>query len=163
MAGGWQASRRVRVLLVLSLALNLAVAGMVIGAMVTGGPHRGPARIDMSLGPLGRALSPEDRRAVVQDLRGSGALGGMDRGARRAALAETVTLLRAEPFDPEALARGFAAQRDSGGRVLEAGHAALVARIATMTPRERAALADRLEAEDGGRPDGGGREERRGD
>lgn len=153
MAGDWQASRRVRVLLVLSLALNLAVAGVVIGAMVTGGPRGGPARIDMSLGPLGRALSPQDRRAVVRDLRETGALGGMDRGARRQALAETVALLRAEPFAPDALARGFTSQRERGGRVLEAGHEALVAHIAAMTLEERAALADRLEAEGWHRPD----------
>ncbi|ROT95869.1 periplasmic heavy metal sensor [Histidinibacterium lentulum] len=157
MADGWQVSRRVRVLLVLSLALNLAVAGVVIGAVVRDGPRGGGPRIDMTLGPLGRALSPEDRRAVVRDLRQSGALGGMDRTARRQALEETVALLRAEPFEPEALARGFAAQRERGGRLLEAGHGALVARIAAMTPQERAALADRLEAETRQGPTGGAR------
>jgi len=125
---------------------------MIIGAMVSDGPRGGGPRVDMTFGTLGRALLPEDRRAVVHDLRRSGALGGMDRTARRQALEDTVALLRAEPFEPEALARGFSEQRARGGRVLEAGHAALVARIAAMTPPERAALADRLEAESRHRP-----------
>ena len=54
----------VRIVLLTSLALNLAVLGVVIGAFVRFGPHRDgpPSRADLVGGAYTHALSPADRR-----------------------------------------------------------------------------------------------------
>jgi len=57
-----------RIVLVISLALNLAVVGVVGGFMVRSSGDKGPPRsFDVGLGPIGRALDREDRRAAVRE------------------------------------------------------------------------------------------------
>ena len=73
-----QASRPGRlwkIVLVVSLALNLAVAGLVIGAAIKGRFGDGPPRsFDLGAGPISRALEPEERRQIMRDLRQDRAL-----------------------------------------------------------------------------------------
>ena len=60
-----------RVVLVLSLAFNLLIVGISAGAMFTWSKwksHHGP-RMDLSAGPMTRALSREDRRAIGKEMR----------------------------------------------------------------------------------------------
>lgn len=153
--GGW------RVLLVLSLALNLAVIGVVGGALLRGEKGlRPPPRFDVAAGPYGAALSPEDRRAIAMRLRQSEAGRAMSPRARRAAMAELVGALRADPFDVQRVADILADQRRRSQDLVLELEAAILDRVATMTPDERAAFADRLEAAASrrgrpGGPDGG--------
>jgi uncharacterized membrane protein len=137
-----------RWLLIGSLAMNLAVLGIVAGAMLSGrdggGPHRG---IDIALGPFARALSDDDRRAVMRDLRQDGRLQLPSRGDRNRNLAQLVSALRTEPFDPASLSALLNGQRDRALSVQATTQDALINRIAAMTPAARAAFADRLEAE----------------
>ena len=56
-----------RIIFFLSLALNLLVAGLVIGHMLGDGPDRRVPRVDRMGGPMTFALSHEDRRAIGDD------------------------------------------------------------------------------------------------
>jgi len=140
-------SRAVRVVLVLSLALNLAVAGVVIGGAVNGRMPHHFGGFDMSLGPFERALTPEGRRAIREDLRGRIEL--RDRRVRggREELMNFLSALRAEPFDGAAVAAIFETQRSRATSGMQAGHEALLARLGSMSPADRKAFADRLENE----------------
>ncbi|EAR49427.1 hypothetical protein OG2516_15209 [Oceanicola granulosus HTCC2516] len=136
--------RVMRIVLLLSLALNLAVVGLVAGAALSG-KRFAPPRYDLSLGPIGAALSEEDRRAIGARLRDQPGLPSGPR-ARRRMMEEMLAVLRSDPFDPAPLAEAMAQHRARSAAVLEAGQAALLERLAAMSPAERAALADRLEA-----------------
>ena len=88
------APRWMRVLLVLSLALNLLVAGLLIGdALTGGGPGRGPRPAEMALGPVAQALDPADRRAILGTLRGNPGLRPLGREERIAGLQEIAAVL----------------------------------------------------------------------
>ncbi len=90
-----------RIVLVASLALNLAVGGIVAGSVVSGRLGKGPPRsFDLGLGPIARALEPQERRAIGRNLRQNRALRDLDLRGR---VDEVIALLRAEPFDPQAL------------------------------------------------------------
>lgn len=139
---GW-----VRVALALSLALNLAVAGVVVGALVQrGGKAPRPDLVrSLGFGPFTEALSDEDRAA----LRRAFLEAAPDmRAARQAVRAEggaVITALRAEPFDAGTLETAIAALNARNAARVELGQNLLVARIAEMTPEARAAFAERLE------------------
>jgi len=133
----------VRVLLGVSLALNLLVLGLVGGAMLRfGGPEgmRAPPR---SVGAaLFRELPREDRRALR-----SGAGESHDqRHARLKADAEALgAALRATPFDAgamEILLEGHAKTRADSHMFLQR---AWLDRVVAMSDAGRQAYADRLE------------------
>ena len=138
--------RWMRVVLVVSLALNLLVAGATVGMVLRGGPPPVAVR-DLGFGPFTAALLPEDRAALRRDwlARSDGA--GDGRRAMRADMHALLGVLRAEPFDPEALhvilERG--AERTSGR--LELGLSLIEGRVKALSTAERLAFADRLERE----------------
>ncbi|WP_157968875.1 periplasmic heavy metal sensor [Tropicimonas sp. IMCC34011] len=142
-------SRRVpiwlRALLILSLALNLLVGGIVIGAALKD-RHR-PARVEgeLGLGPYLSAFGQRDREA----LRGAAAEGRAafraDRREMRTTFAETIEALRADPFDPARLESLLARQGEIVDRGRKRGHAIMIERLSTMDAAERAAFADRLQ------------------
>ncbi|MBR9765014.1 MAG: periplasmic heavy metal sensor [Rhodobacteraceae bacterium] len=133
-----------RVLLFGSLALNLAVAGLVVGVL-TRTPIKGPPRPDHVAGALTFALSPEDRRAIGREVFREMRQTGAGRPDRRAEYARVLAALRADPFQPEELRQVFAHQRDTALRFQQAGQKALMAHLMAMTPEQRLAFADRLE------------------
>ena len=64
-----------RIVLVVSLALNVAVIGGVAGLAISGRAADGPPqRFMFDFGPLGRVLDPADRRAIGNALRRNGAI-----------------------------------------------------------------------------------------
>lgn len=149
------APRWMRIVLVLSLAMNLAVAGLVIGSAWKWSRDGGPPRsVDLSLGPLGRALAPQDRRAVIERMR-DGMDPRPDYGEIRRSAATMATLLRSPEFDADAFAAELDRIRMMAGAFQQAGQAALVARIAAMSPEARQALADRFEEQGRLRREGG--------
>lgn len=132
-----------RGLLAVSLALNLAVAGMAIGAAIRfGGPDH--ARPPLPLGALlYRELPPEDRRALRDDRLGS----REERAARRRAdAAELDAALRAMPFDPARMEAFLAEQARRHGDLERGMRAAWMRQVGQMSPEDRAAYADRLAA-----------------
>lgn len=140
-----QPSRSFRILLVLSLAMNLLIVGIVGGGMIRGhAPY--PMGIDMSLGDVSRALNPSDRRIVADRLRETANVRPlMALRDRRAAMAAFIAAVRAEPFDPAALDAIFAEQRERASGLMAVGQNTLVERLSQMDPAARAEFAARLE------------------
>lgn len=134
-----------RIALAVSVALNLAVAGLFAGSFLhdhEGGP-RGVREI--GFGPFSEALSHDDRKALRQAL-----LARMPemRQARQEAARDAQTLLgvlRADPFDPGRLAAVLEAQRVRMAGRLEVGQGLMRDLLVAMTPEARRAFADRLE------------------
>lgn len=154
-----------RWVLLLSLGLNLLVLGLVAGAALSGRLGDGPPRgLDLATGPLVRALDGDDRRAIRRALIADPGLRPPSPGELRAGADRVVAALRADPFDPVAFAESLSAIRDRVLHLQDAAQAALVARVASMTPAQRSAYAERVARElgDGGwggglRPRDGGR------
>ncbi|MBN8633052.1 MAG: periplasmic heavy metal sensor [Rhodobacterales bacterium] len=138
------ASRGVKIALALSVALNLAVAGLAVGAWLGGGPHRGMPR-DMSFGPFSEALDDADRKAIRRALLERLGEFRDQREAVKAEFETLLTTLRADPFDPEAMKAALAALEARNADRLELGRSLIETRLVEMSPEERAAFADRLE------------------
>lgn len=139
--------RGVRVLLAVSLALNLALIGGILGKALRTDPvaeegrgGRGPA---MSFGPLGMALTPEDRRAIARSVLRDGQVRDL-RATSRQAQETIATVLRTEPFDVAAMRAALTAPRARMAEVGDRATEALIERVAGMSAEDRAALADRL-------------------
>jgi uncharacterized membrane protein len=140
------APRWMKVLLAVSLALNLGVLGLVGGAALRGAGDRGrPDVRDIGFGPFSDALSPQDRqelrRAFLRD-------GGNPREMRRLMRSEVGTLLqvlRTEPLQEAELRAAFSQFQLRGQERLDLGQRLLADRIIAMSPDDRARFADRLE------------------
>ena len=136
-----------RVVLVVSLALNLLVLGLLAGAALRDGSPRGPRGFDLSLGPIGQALDRSDRRAIAASLRRNPDLRPLRRSEMRPGLDEVDAVLRADALDEARLRQALARPMDRLRNLQDAAVDALVDRIAAMSPTERAALADRIASE----------------
>jgi len=129
-----------RVLLAISLGLNLLVAGLWVGRFVE--------RRRMLAGPPERPVLHHRPRAlgpwapVVERHRPELAA---RRGATRAARAQAQAALESEPFDPSALDKALTALRDETTASQEAMHRALVETARTASPAERHELARTFE------------------
>ena len=135
--------RWMKVLLIGSLAVNLAIAGLVAGAAWRFAGPDGPPRAGLPLGvALYRALPEEDRRALRRDLRTAGAA---HRQARRAFYGAVPEALRADPPDFEALDRLLADERRLHGAWQDEANRAWRAHVGAMTREARADYADRVE------------------
>lgn len=132
----------IRIVLILSLGLNLAVVGAV-GAMAL--RHGKPMHDGGYGGPLTRALESEDRRAIGKSLRArfprNDAAKLQEQAAQEAAL---LAALRAVPFDPAPVARLMGERQQRVSERVELGQAMLLERLTAMSEARRAAYADRL-------------------
>lgn len=139
---------RGRIVLAVSLAFNLLIIGMFVGAHLSGaGPGRGSreaAAKGTGMGFYGRALSRDDRQAVFASLRASQDETSAARQAMRDLGGEIVQALGAEPFDAAKLTELMQKQRAAAGDLAAIGQGVLEAHIATMPATERAAFAERL-------------------
>lgn len=139
--------RGVKIALFLSLALNLLVAGLVLGAVVhhRHGRFSGPPRLDRAGGPMITALSPSDRRAIGNALREAASAPHPTRAELRGEYQAVVTALRAHPFDPQAVKTALEGQVRMLTQRAELGQALLLQHLQEMSDSERAAYAERLE------------------
>ncbi len=151
--------RWVKIALAVSVALNLAVAGLVLGAWL-GDDHRKGMPRDLSFGPFSEALSDADRRELRKGLMSRAGEFRSSREAARAEFAVLLDALRADPFDPAAMTAALTAIETRNAERLELGRSLIETRLIEMSPEERLAFADRLEkgmrrgGRDGGK-DGG--------
>lgn len=141
------AGRWTRILLILSLALNLFVIALVGGAAIRhhdGRPHGGVR--DVGVGHFTDVLTAKDRAALRDAFLAAAPDFRNERRAAREDFAELAAALRADPYDPARLDRIIARQGERTAGRIELGRQLLTRRIAQMAPAERAALADRIEA-----------------
>ncbi|UAB89791.1 periplasmic heavy metal sensor [Ruegeria sp. SCSIO 43209] len=130
------------ILLVVSLALNLLIVGVILGAALR---FKGSAHADAppGFGPaLYYALPKSDRKALrgeLSDLRGKGS------HRRKQDFTALSQVLRAVPFDPAAVASLLAQQSKATADLQTALHQQWLAQISAMNDDQRAAYADRLE------------------
>lgn len=136
--------RWIKIALAVSVALNLAVAGLAAGAWLREGHGRGMPR-DMSFGPFTEALSDTDRRELRRAL-GDRAPGFREaRQQMRADLEALLATLRADPFNPSAAEAALSAVARRTTDRLDLGRDLITGRILAMSDAERQAFADRLE------------------
>jgi uncharacterized membrane protein len=141
---GSGSARWIKIALAISVALNLAVAGLAAGAWMREGRDRGMPR-DMSFGPFTEALSDADRREMRRALLDRMPSFREARQELRADLAALVTSLRAVPFDPAATEQALSAISRRAADRLDLGRDLMAERISAMSDAERQAFADRLE------------------
>ena len=142
---GMKKSRGWRIVLAISLALNMAVVGIVAGFALRGKQNGPPQRFDLSLGPIGAALSREDRRNISRELRNNHDLRRSRNGEMPQVIADLIAALRQDPPDAEALRAAAHAPAMRMMVVQRAASEALADRIMAMSPTGRADLADRIE------------------
>ena len=132
-----------RGLLLGSLALNLAVAGIVAG-------RHGPERFEPPRGrdfvtPYTRAFTPEQRRELGAQLRARFERGRDERPPPFADYRQALDLLRREPFDRAGFEAALAAQDGRAAARQQMGQQVLAEYMAGLPPAARAAYADRLQ------------------
>ncbi|WP_103333929.1 periplasmic heavy metal sensor [Pseudotabrizicola formosa] len=140
--------RGLKLLLAVSLALNLAVLGTFAGVALRGHDpdRRPPAAVrDLSFGPFTEALTRDQRRAMLRSLSERGPGLREMRAQMRADFDDVLATLRATPFDAGAFQAAVARQNSRFSARAEAGRDALVALVLQMSDPERAAFLDRLE------------------
>lgn len=139
--------KRFRILLAVSLALNLLFIGLIGGAAWRGGPPQEGAQRIAGLGnfaaPYVRALPREDRQIIQSELRRQHPQ--MGRKARAKAYQQVIDALRITPFDRAAVVAVLDGQSRLGADVLATGQAAWLARIEAMDAAQRQAYATRLQ------------------
>ena len=139
-----QPRRLWRVILVVSLAVNVAVLGAVGGLMLRSTGEKGPPRgFDVGLGPIGRALDQEDRRAIghaVRDASGRDA----SRAADAARFDALVAALRSDPWSEADLDAALNAPVELNTRMRDTALTVLKSRLQEMTLQDRLKIADRM-------------------
>lgn len=134
-----------RVVLITSLALNLAVVGALAGAAWRyGGDRHDRGASDFSV-PYIRALSPADRRAIGKELRSVHDHSKSGRAARGALFKQMSEALRAEPFDMARVEELSLQQRSAVSDRLTAAQDIWLKYVADMSNEERVSYANRLD------------------
>lgn len=132
-----------RVLLGVSLALNLLVIGLVVGTMLRFGGPDGARQPPRSVGlAMVRALPGEERRALLGKIRGEQRA---QRGQREAETRLVLEALRADPFDRQALDQVLERQAEDRRDLQLEIQRAWLDRVARMDAGTRFEYADRIE------------------
>ncbi|UZD91549.1 periplasmic heavy metal sensor [Cognatishimia activa] len=140
--------RSLRVLLFASLAANLIVVGLVAGA-VFGNKKGGdkPPRDADFMGAYTRALPDQDRRAIGRAIRDHHRNSGITREQARKQFQEMLGLIRATPFDADAMRGRMLEQAKSSFDRRQAAQDIWLQRVEQMTDAERQDYADQIEAQ----------------
>lgn len=146
---GKKGRSRGRLLLGVSLVVNMVFVGFVAGAFLRhdGGRdsfERGPDAATFGA-PYIRALPRETRQEVLQAARAATDQPMPDRTARRALFHEVLDSMRATPFDAERMQRLVEDQARVSVAVQQRVQTAWVAAVESMTDQQRAAYADAVE------------------
>lgn len=131
-----------------SLALNLLIAGIVVGWMASHGGDRRPdfgAARGLVGEPFLRALPEEHRRALMQDVAREATRIRESRESLRARFEAFLTALRAEPFDADAVGVLLREQRAAALGRQDIGERLLLERLEAMSAEQRDGYAAALE------------------
>ena len=140
-------SRRIRVLLVSSLALNLLFVGLFVGAGARHGATGGPPRLDQLSAPMVQALDRKDRRMIGRDIREAYRNGAGEGAENLDSNLIVINALRAAPFDPDPIMAALIAQKSAGDMRKTIARGIMLKRISAMSESERADYATSLEKE----------------
>ena len=147
-----------RIALVASLALNVLLAGAIIGSVASGraGSGRG---FELQIGPLGQVLTKEQRADVGRDLRRAIRDAGIARPDRQVVISNVITLLEAETFDRSAFEAAIRGQYRRLDQVRDVAVVTFSDFLNEMTVADRRALAVTLaeQAPRGGQKWSGGK------
>lgn len=148
-------SRRwVRVVLAVSLGLNLLVVGLVGGAYFRVVKHTGAGEFpppevrvmrELGMGPFLSAFPHEQKRQMARQLREQVGTFRLNREALVTELGAMLEALRAEPYDHAALEVLIDRQKARISTRAETARNILLNQISSMTPEERLEFAGRLE------------------
>ncbi len=130
------------ILLVVSLALNLLVIGVVLGTVLRvkdGDRAYGPPGLGAA---LYHALPKDDRKALRGELSGKRGDGARQ---RKKDFQEIVEALQTVPFDPETVRALLAQQGAAIADLQDTLHDRWLEQITAMSDEERATYAERLE------------------
>ena len=142
------AGRMLRVALFVSLAVNLLVAGAVIGALLLRGPDHGPRAqvIDLSFAPYTRAMSADQRAALREAWQaGASAAPAELRAAQRRELEELAAALRESAPQPDRIEAILEHRHHRRSEHARRAVQLLATHFAQMPSEERSAYAERLE------------------
>ena len=139
--------RGLRIALAVSVALNLAVVGIVGGALLRpDGPRSHAMPRDLGFGVFTEALTPENRADLRRRLIRAAPGFVQERQGMLQDMDAIVTALRAEPFDRGLLDTALQAQIARLQSRLGVGQSLLLEFLSDLSTSERLAFADRLEA-----------------
>lgn len=145
--------RGLRIALIVSLTINVLLIGLLVGGAMRASLLEAATGGRPDLHALWRAMPSEARETLRETARGTGLAmshGRPDREARRARAAlinaALVEAMRAETFDAAAFADLLAGDRAEAAHRVDAAYRVLAAQIAALSVSERAALAQRFEA-----------------
>ncbi len=140
--------KRFRILLGVSLALNLLVIGAVVGAIAKGpfsGGGSSPGMRSAAL-PYVAAFERQDKRAMQREMRSRFPDRKAASAAHRAAYSAFMEVLRAETFDAARASEIMQEQFERAQSFQKVGRDVSIERLSQMSAAERAAYADRLQA-----------------
>ncbi len=141
-----KSGKMTRILLIISLMLNVLIIGAVAGNMI--GKKRGadvPKANNIAFGPYTRALEHADRKALRNALLREQRTREYGPRAVAASFTEILDALRADPFNEDDLRAAMAAQQDILNGRQNLGMDVLVDRLIGMTDAQRTTFATNLE------------------
>ncbi len=138
-----ESGRLIRYCLIVSLAFNLLVVGIFVGA-IAGHDRRshGWNPAGMSIRPLINALPDAERTVLIDRLREARKSESEDAGeVIRRNVELLASAIEADPYEAETVLSAFQSQRESFGRLGAKGHSAIVDVISELSLEDRIALA----------------------
>lgn len=139
--------RWTKYLLIGSLAINLAVVGLVAGFLLRA-PDKGPHPMNLPIEgfrAIAEAMPAAERDALRAAYREKRREIGATRRSLKALDVAFFEALRAEGFTSDQLTQVLDDRAEVWQRFGDTARAVLISRIAEMTPEDRVAFADRLE------------------
>ncbi|NOR64218.1 MAG: periplasmic heavy metal sensor [Rhodobacteraceae bacterium] len=127
--------RVLKLVLVISLGINLAIGGLALGVWAIDKPKRPPSPDAVAF--LSFALPAEHRNALREQLVSRRAELRANRAAINQLRRQMIDALQAEPFEIEVVEDILQRQRERFLTLGELAHSALLERIELLTPEER--------------------------
>lgn len=138
----WQSSRVLRVTLLVSVALNLLVGGILAGRLQHSRASGTESRAERLIERIASALPADDGKILRTVFHTHQAGIGKLTADLRTARDEVRQVLRAEPFDQRALQTAFARVRERRQAVHEAIHEVVAEAAPQFSPQGRRKLSD---------------------
>ncbi len=139
--------RALRAALAFSVAVNLGVAGLVVGLLLHGRLHGRDEMVrSVGFGPFTDALRPGDRKALHDAFLKKIPDFNAERAQIRSDSAAVLTALRATPYDAATFDAAMVSMQAHMARRFELGRGLMEDFINALPPADRLAFADRLEA-----------------